>query len=197
MEKRRGFLTLTGLTFLIYGFYGVVQEGIFKTPGFTFGWFLTFVQTFSYMTLTLLENGIGTSGSSSGSASLTTLFNKRSTSLSYYLVLACSIVAASGFSNASLSYLNYPTQILFKSSKLIPVMLGSTLVLRKRYHFLEYLAAFFLCIGVAGFTLGDFNVMPSFNPTGLLLISLGLTADAFVGPIQVTFIHRPSRDGLG
>ena len=35
-----------------------------------------------------------------------------------------------GFSNASLEYLNYPTQVIFKSCKLIPVLIGGILVRR-------------------------------------------------------------------
>jgi adenosine 3'-phospho 5'-phosphosulfate transporter B3 len=33
-----------------------------------------------------------------------------------------------GFSNASLEHLNYPTQVIFKSCKLIPVLVGGILV---------------------------------------------------------------------
>lgn len=57
-------------------------------------------------------------------------------------------------SNLALSYLNYPTQLIFKSCKLIPVMIGSIIILGKRYGFLDYVAAIVMCIGLTMFTLG-------------------------------------------
>jgi len=45
-----------------------------------------------------------------------------------YLLLAFLTVSTMGLSNTSLGYLNYPTQVIFKSSKLIPVMLGGIII---------------------------------------------------------------------
>lgn len=58
------------------------------------------------------------------------------------------------FSNLALSYLNYPTQLIFKSCKLIPVMIGSIIIMQKKYGFLDYVAAIIMCIGLTMFTLG-------------------------------------------
>ena len=48
--------------------------------------------------------------------------------LKSYLLLALLTVGTMGLSNTSLGYLNYPTQVIFKSSKLIPVMIGGILI---------------------------------------------------------------------
>ena len=45
-----------------------------------------------------------------------------------YLLLALLTVGTMGFSNASLGYLNYPTQVIFKCCKLIPVLIGGILI---------------------------------------------------------------------
>lgn len=59
-----------------------------------------------------------------------------------------------GLSNASLGYLNYPTQVIFKSCKLIPVLIGGIIIQGKRYGMLDFLAAFLMCLGLTLFTLG-------------------------------------------
>lgn len=45
-----------------------------------------------------------------------------------YYLLSLLTIATMGLSNASLGYLNYPTQVIFKSSKLIPVMIGGIII---------------------------------------------------------------------
>jgi len=45
-----------------------------------------------------------------------------------YLLLAFLTVATMGLSNSSLGYLNYPTQVIFKCCKLIPVLIGGIFI---------------------------------------------------------------------
>lgn len=68
-----------------------------------------------------------------------------------------------GFSNSSLGYLNYPTQVIFKCCKLIPVMAGSILIQGKRYGPLDFIAAVLLCVGLTLFTLGEFFYVDMWN----------------------------------
>lgn len=87
-----------------------------------------------------------------------TLFNKTflyyRVPLKTYAVLAALTLGTMSLSNLALSYLNYPTQLIFKSCKLIPVMIGSIIILGKRYGFLDYIAAVVMCVGLTMFTLG-------------------------------------------
>lgn len=53
-----------------------------------------------------------------------------------YLLIAFLTVATMGFSNASLPYLNYPTQVMFKCCKLIPVLIGGILIQGKHTFFI-------------------------------------------------------------
>ena len=48
--------------------------------------------------------------------------------LKTYCLLAFLTVGTMGISNASLGYLNYPTQVIFKCCKLIPVMFGGIFI---------------------------------------------------------------------
>jgi adenosine 3'-phospho 5'-phosphosulfate transporter B3 len=48
--------------------------------------------------------------------------------LGKYCVLAGLTLGTMGFSNSSLSHLNYPTQVIFKCCKLLPVMAGSVII---------------------------------------------------------------------
>jgi adenosine 3'-phospho 5'-phosphosulfate transporter B3 len=49
-----------------------------------------------------------------------------------YAILAVSTSAGMYFTNWSLEYLNYPTRIMFKSSKVIPVMLAGAVMQGKK-----------------------------------------------------------------
>jgi len=71
-----------------------------------------------------------------------------------------------GFSNASLGYLNYPTQVIFKCCKLIPVMIGGILVQQKVFKAIDIIAALCMCAGLILFTLADNKVSPDFNLLG-------------------------------
>lgn len=71
-----------------------------------------------------------------------------------YCLLAVLTLGTMGFSNSSLGYLNYPTQVIFKCCKLIPVLIGSILIQGKRYGPLDFTAAILMCIGLTLFTLG-------------------------------------------
>lgn len=83
-----------------------------------------------------------------------------------YILFALLTVGTMGFSNASLGHLNYPTQVIFKCCKLIPVLVGSVLIQGKKYAPLDYVAACLMCIGLIWFTLADSKVSPVFDTIG-------------------------------
>ena len=84
---------------------------------------------------------------------------ERKVPLRTYTLLAITTVATMGFSNASLGYLNYPTQVkapgelklsqltlvilqvIFKCCKLIPVLVGGILIQGKKYGLMDFTAA--------------------------------------------------------
>ena len=75
-----------------------------------------------------------------------------------YFILAAATMTTMGLSNASLGYLNYPTQVVFKCCKLIPVLIGGIYLKTRVFRMLDFCAAILMCIGLTIFTLADSKV---------------------------------------
>lgn len=75
-------------------------------------------------------------------------------------------------------------QIIFKSCKLIPVLIGSILIQKKKHNLMDFVAAFAMCVGLIFFTLADSKVSPKFSTYGVIIISLALVFDAVIGNVQ-------------
>ncbi|CAP28785.3 Protein CBR-PST-2 [Caenorhabditis briggsae] len=166
------FVLLSGAIFILYLGYGYMQELIFKLPGMKpFGWTLTLIQFVIY--------------SGCGYAECAVWHNtKRMIPWRIYGVIAFFTVATMGLSNASVGYLNYPTQVIFKCCKLIPVLIGGILIQGKRYGWIDISAAILMSLGIIMFTLADNKVSPNFDSRGYIMISGALLADAVIGNIQ-------------
>ncbi|VDK73044.1 unnamed protein product [Onchocerca ochengi] len=106
-----------------------------------------------------------------------------------YLQIATLTVGTIGFSNVAVGYLNYPTQVIFKCCKLIPVLIGGIIIQGKRYSCNDFIAAGLMSFGLAIFILGDSVVSPMFNPFGYTMISIALLFDALIGNIQEKSLH--------
>jgi len=171
------FVILSAGVFFFYLVYGYYQELIFSLPGFTgYGWYLTLIQ-FGYYSIF-------------GKIEMLIRGDERKVPLRTYTLLALTTVATMGFSNASLGYLNYPTQVIFKCCKLIPVLIGGILIQGKRYGPLDFAASGLMCLGLIFFTLADSKLSPNFDITGVLMISLALVADAIIGNVQEKTIKQ-------
>lgn len=57
-------------------------------------------------------------------------------------------------SNEALRYVSFPTQVLGKSCKMVPVMAGSIVFTGKKYSFFEYLQVALITLGVSVFNFG-------------------------------------------
>jgi len=105
-----------------------------------------------------------------------------------YIRLSILVFGAIGLATQSLKYVSYPTKVIFKSAKLIPTMLMSSLVYKNRtFTLLEYFSAFLICLGAAGYSYnggsdGASNSNTSYFGIGLLLVSIG--CDAIVPNVQ-------------
>ncbi|XP_012364650.1 adenosine 3'-phospho 5'-phosphosulfate transporter 2 isoform X1 [Nomascus leucogenys] len=165
------FICVAGV-FVFYLIYGYLQELIFSVEGFkSYGWYLTLVQFAFYSIFGLIE--------------LQLIQDKRRRIPGKtYMIIAFLTVGTMGLSNTSLGYLNYPTQVIFKCCKLIPVMLGGVFIQGKRYNVADVSAAICMSLGLIWFTLADSTIAPNFNLTGVVLISLALCADAVIGNVQ-------------
>lgn len=114
--------------------------------------------------------------------------------MSVYLLLAGATLTTMSLSNASLGYLNYPTQVVFKSCKLIAVIAGGILIQKKMFSLMDFGAAGLMCVGLIVFTLADSSVSPNFDIVGIFMLCIALMADAVVSNVQVRF--RKSRTTL-
>ncbi|XP_019379175.1 PREDICTED: solute carrier family 35 member B1 [Gavialis gangeticus] len=107
-----------------------------------------------------------------------------------WLYAACSLsyLGAMVSSNSALQFVNYPTQVLGKSCKPIPVMLLGVTVLRKKYPLAKYLCVLLIVTGVALFMYkpkkGSESADDHIFGYGELLLLLSLTLDGLTGVSQ-------------
>ena len=99
-----------------------------------------------------------------------------------------------GLTNVSLLYLNYPTQVVFKSLKLLTVMIGSVIWVGRSYAPMEYVATFLTVCSAALFGLGDVAVSPKFEWIGIIIVLLSLVGDSMHSNSQETLLqdHKAS-----
>ena len=77
------------------------------------------------------------------------------TKTSYYVTCSLTYLIAMVTSNKALLWVNYPTQVVGKSCKPIPVMILGVVIGRKRYPLLKYLFILMIVIGGALFIYKD------------------------------------------
>jgi len=168
--------------FLCYFYYGVLQEKITRVPygeegeKFVYQQSLVFVQCiinaiFALLTLKLTY-------------STDDMVDRTPT----YMYLWCSVsyVGAMLASNTALRWVNYPTQVLGKSCKPIPVMLLGVIVARKRYPLIKYASVLLIVLGVALFLFKDKKNNATTEATGWgeILLLVSLTLDGLTGASQ-------------
>ena len=96
---------------------------------------------------------------------------------------ASEMLAMAG-SNEALRYVSYPTQVLSKSRKMVPVMAGGIVLGGKRYSAFEYLQVLLITVGGASSSSGKKKKGGEDSVFGLLLIGFSLVMDAVTGGLQ-------------
>lgn len=184
MEVSKKYMLFYALgIFVCYFVYGILQEKITKAnygdpekpEKFTHTLALVFVQCiinalFAKIVLFLNEPGLDT------------------TPKKMYAACAVTYLGAMLASNHSLLHVAYPTQVLGKSVKPIPVMILGVLVARKRYPIQKYLFVMMIVLGVALFVFKDGKGSKSQTGSafgfGEMLLVVSLTLDGLTGGIQ-------------
>eukprot|EP01012_Entosiphon_sulcatum_P057597 TRINITY_DN8139_c0_g1_i1.p1 TRINITY_DN8139_c0_g1~~TRINITY_DN8139_c0_g1_i1.p1 ORF type:complete len:318 (-),score=52.25 TRINITY_DN8139_c0_g1_i1:303-1256(-) len=100
----------------------------------------------------------------------------------------------------ALSYINFPLQVLVKSCKPIPVLLGEVIVARQRHNAQKYISVVLLSLGIAVFFLGAPSGKSSNGESeyawtaelgiGIALVLVSLFFDGVYGPYQNRIVHR-------
>ncbi|MEW5297529.1 MAG: hypothetical protein WDW36_000734 [Sanguina aurantia] len=141
--------------------FSYLQELVFDIEGFKYGGWMTFLTWSTYAicgAVDLLANG-----------NLT-----RNAALKDYALISVLAMSGAYLTNWALTYLNYTTRIVFKSCRIIPVMVFRTLIIGQRYSLMQYGGGLILVAGISLFTMGDAEGMPNFNYAGVGLIAVAL-----------------------
>lgn len=104
-----------------------------------------------------------------------------------YMACAFTYLTAMVSSTMSLRHVNYPTQVIGKSCKPIPVMILGVLYAKKSYPLRKYFFIILVVAGVALFVWKDSasaRTNESSGYMGYLLLMLSLAMDGFTGGIQ-------------
>ncbi|KAK8935000.1 UDP-galactose/UDP-glucose transporter 4 [Platanthera zijinensis] len=165
------FLLCSAGFFFGYLVNGICEEYVYNRLKFSYGWYFTFVQGFVYLALIYMQ-GFRTKQ----------MVNPWKT----YVKLSAVLMGSHGLTKGSLAFLNYPAQLMFKSTKVLPVMIMGAFIpgLRRKYPLHEYISAFLLVVGLILFTLADAQTSPNFSSVGVLMVGGALVMDAFLGNLQ-------------
>nr|SVE80090.1 EOG090X05CU [Daphnia magna] len=175
-----------------YLLWGILQEKIMtreytdgdKIERFTDSQFLVFVNRI----LAFLFSGIYL---------LLTHQNVHRTPLYKYSFCSVSNTLSSWCQYEALKFVSFPTQVLAKSAKVIPVMLMGKLVSRAQYKNYEYTTAVLISVGMTAFLLGSGGDKKGNNVTtvsGAVLLCGYLIFDSFTANWQSALFkeHKPS-----
>ncbi|OHS97739.1 Adenosine 3'-phospho 5'-phosphosulfate transporter 2 [Tritrichomonas foetus] len=86
--------------------------------------------------------------------------------------------------NISCNHLSYPTQVLFKSSKMVPLMIVGYVFMNKRYSLFEVCSVLLVTSGLIGISLSDIKAKNTFDSIGLITIFISLICDAISSNAQ-------------
>jgi adenosine 3'-phospho 5'-phosphosulfate transporter B3 len=75
---------------------------------------------------------------------------------SVYFLIALILTSSMVLDSYAAFQMNYSTELLFKYPKLIPVMLGNIVLLKRRLTLAEFVTTCVIVTGLVGVTLGDF-----------------------------------------
>lgn len=104
-----------------------------------------------------------------------------------YTYASFSNIMSAWFQYEALKFVNFPTQVLAKSCKIIPVMLMGKIMSRTKYECYEYLTAVLISLGMVFFMTGsaeDKRVSSVTTITGVFLLAMYMVFDSFTANWQ-------------
>lgn len=120
------------------------------------------------------------------------LFDNNTAPLLSFLPCALSNTLSSWSQYASLKFVAFPVQTVFKSSKIIPVMMMGKFLKGTTYPFGQYIEAFLITVGVAIFSLSSKKAGEGTTTevVGLLFMTMYICCDSFTSQWQSKKIGR-------
>jgi solute carrier family 35 (adenosine 3'-phospho 5'-phosphosulfate transporter), member B2 len=129
-----------------------------------------------------------------------TVFNNNAAPLLAYTPCALSNTMSSWSQYASLKYVSFPVQTVFKSSKIIPVMIMGMLLKGTRYPLSQYLEAVVITMGVAVFSMASKkHISDQTDDTaviGLIFLVLYVCFDSFTSQWQDRVYSKYGRENV-
>ncbi|CAG9858958.1 unnamed protein product [Phyllotreta striolata] len=190
MQKNRFFLYAGGI-FLTYFYFGILQEKITrgKYPSEVLNEDGTKTVEYEKFTYTLVLVFVQCAVNYVVAKTAATLWpqGEDSTKSLYYVSMSVTYLLAMIGSNMALRWVPYPTQVVGKSAKPIPVMLLGVLVGRKSYPLKKYVFVFLIVLGIVLFMLKDKasnQIQDTSFGVGELLLVLSLIMDGLTGAVQ-------------
>lgn len=104
-----------------------------------------------------------------------------------YSYASLSNILSAWFQYEALKFVSFPTQVLAKSCKIIPVMLMGKLVSRNKYEHYEYATATMISMGMVFFMFGSSDNRGSASVTtitGIFLLTMYMISDSFTSNWQ-------------
>ncbi|MES1908082.1 MAG: hypothetical protein MHM6MM_001086 [Cercozoa sp. M6MM] len=174
LRPRGQFVLLSALMMAFFLANGYVEEKLLKEQNFRYVHVMTTFELLAFAAFAAFER------STQGEAP-----RKHKAPLRAHALVAGAMLLSRVFTNLSILHLSYPTQIVFKSLKLLSIMLGSVLLLKKYYNPADVSAAFLLCTAAASFAMGDaLGGSKQTTAYGIVLVSLSLLGDALHTNVQ-------------
>lgn len=103
-----------------------------------------------------------------------------------YSFASFSNIMSAWFQYEALKFVSFPTQVLAKSFKIIPVMIMGKIISRNKYEKYEYLTAMMISTGMLFFMFGssDSKTTSVTTLTGIFLLSMYMLTDSFTSNWQ-------------
>lgn len=147
MERR--LLLLSGGVILLHTLVTILEEALFAQPVFREKAGSTFM-TLTFYAVAAAAYAPRKCCCGGGSGSKKPRLSRR---LSGMIAASAALyVTTTTLSKTALTYIDLPTQSILKSAKLLPVMVGSIVILGQRFTLREWLAAAMLVSGIAIFS---------------------------------------------
>ncbi|CAL1278375.1 unnamed protein product [Larinioides sclopetarius] len=181
-SNKKVFIYAAGI-FVCYFYFGILQEKITRS---TYGESDKFTYTSTLVFVQCVVNALF------AKIMLHTFMRQGEdpTRQLYYAICGLSYLGAMVSSNMALQHVNYPTQVVGKSCKPIPVMILGVLIGKKKYPLAKYFYVFMIVVGVCIFMYKDKPATSEVDDDspllgmGEILLLISLTLDGITGAIQ-------------
>eukprot|EP00388_Colpodella_angusta_P003279 GDKJ01011609.1.p1 GENE.GDKJ01011609.1~~GDKJ01011609.1.p1 ORF type:complete len:341 (+),score=68.27 GDKJ01011609.1:33-1055(+) len=191
---------LAGGIYFFYLLSSIAQEGIYTTGNkdisdtFKYPIFLVFAMCFgsalsAWLIVLLMGDGVSRPlhvlklRAKDSDKSVKSAFNP-DIARSFFLI-SLTYIGAMLCSNYALTQVNYPTQVLVKSAKMVPIVIGGLLIYRHRYPWYDYLSVIIVTVALIVFNLASSKSSGTSNTLlGIGLCFLSLMCDGLTGPRQ-------------